>query len=322
MLSWIRDTFTPQILSSAQDRIDAKTEAAYQAALNAPSAEDLELRVKRGDVLTLETGSGITTFAGDISAQISGALVDVTEGAQCPGQLVLAPDHRYLAAEKTKAVFTVNSDTAVVRLNGVYQLAPSNAVDYNKLANALSSMGLFKGSDSGYGSGYDLEKAPTRIQGLIMFLRLMGEEHSALQYVGNVTFSDVPDWALPYVAYAYDKGYTNGMGYDEQWRVIFGTDLPLKAQDYVTFLLRALGYSEGVDFKWETALDDGLRLRVLTKGETTLLKSSAPFLRAQVAYLSYFALQADYPGQNMTLQDRLVTMGAITDIVDAGVPRL
>lgn len=321
-ISWIKDVFTPQALDTAQKKIDTKTDALYQKVSALPTTGTVELRVKRGDLIKLETGSGITSFAGNISVMSSGPIVDVTTGTEFVSQFVLEPSHHYLMAENSSASFAVNTDTAVVRLNGAYQLESSSAVDYNAAADALKDMGLFKGTDSGYGSGYDLEKSPSRIQGLIMFLRLLGEEQAALQYKGNVTFSDVPEWALPYVSYAYDHGYTNGMGYDDQWRVVFGPELPLQSRDYVTFLLRALGYIEPVDFSWLTSIDDAVQMNVLTAGEGALLNSDTPFLRAQVAYLSYIALYADYPGQNMTLFEHLRSMGTVSNMVEAGLSRL
>lgn len=38
---------------------------------------------------------------------------------------------------------------------------------------------------TGYGQGYDLEAAPTRLQALIMFIRVLGEEEQALAWEWN-----------------------------------------------------------------------------------------------------------------------------------------
>lgn len=320
-LNWLKNTFIPKTVTAAEERIDARTQEMYQSARSTQSG-GTELRVKRGDVLRLETGSGLIALAGSLSGTSTGVIVDVTEGTQLASGGTLAVNHRYLAAEKTTAAFSVTSDTAVVRLTGSYTMSPSGETDYNALADALKSMGLFRGSDAGYGSGYDLEKAPTRIQGLIMFLRLMGEEQAALQYSSIVTFADVPDWALPYVAYAYDKGYTKGNAVDEQWRVWFGTDSPLAPNDYMTFLLRALGYSESSDFSWLTAVADAKNLGVLTAGEEALLSNGTPFLRSHVVYLSYFSLSAHLKGESTTLLDRLISSGTVSALASVAVDRL
>ena len=72
-------------------------------------------------------------------------------------------------------------------------------LDYNALADALKQMGLFQGTGTAYGSGYDLEQAPTRIVGLVMFLRLIGEEGAALSSTAANPFADTPAWCDRYV---------------------------------------------------------------------------------------------------------------------------
>lgn len=307
-LDWVKNTFIPRTVSMAEDHMEQE--------LSVPqSGQELswEFRLKRGDVLALETGSGLICLAGDLDADTSaGAIVDTTVGTELgTGKTSLTSNHRYLTAEDTQASITVTSDTAVVRLSGPYQLTPSEELDYNALADALKALGLFRGSDVPYGSGYELESAPTRIQGLIMFLRLIGEENTALAWPGgDFTFPDVPDWALSYVGYAYDKGYTKGYGVNEQRQVTFGTTDPLGAKDYMTFLLRALDYHEGTDFNWLTAIQDARSIGVLTDGEVSLL-TEKPFLRAQIAYLSYYALSARTAGGSATLADRLLSAGVL-----------
>lgn len=310
-LNWLKNTFIPNAVSQAEERVDERVDELGEKL--SQEAVSTELRVKRADVLWLESGSTLTPLAGDLGVlAANGAVVDITAGEELPGGDGAAlPDHRYMAAEDTRAAFSVTSDTAVVRLTGPYRLSPSGEMDYNALADALKEMGLFRGSDVAYGSGYELEEAPTRIQGLVMFVRLMGEEELALHYPGSgIEFADVPDWAVPYVAFAYDRGYTKGQAIDQQWRVVFGSEDPLAARDYVTFLLRALGYAEDSDFQWLTAVEDAKALGVLTEKETALL-TDKPFLRAQVVYLSYHSLSAKLVGAETTLLDRLVMSGAV-----------
>lgn len=311
-LNWLKDTFIPNAAEQADDHADERLDQFLST-----EANGTELRVKRADVIWLESGSTLTPLAGELNAAAAkGTVVDTTVGEELPanGSAAVAANHRYLAAENTQAAFSVTSDTAVIRLTGAYQISPSENTDYNALAGALKAMGLFQGSDVPYGNNYELETAPTRIQGLVMFLRLMGEEQYALAYPGSgITFADVPDWAEPYVAYAYDRGYTKGQEIDSQWRVVFGTQDPLAPRDYMTFLLRALGYSEGSDFQWLSAVTDAQTLGVLTAGEVFEL-TEKPFLRAQVVYLSYFALPAK-TADGETLLERLSAAG----IVDATI---
>ena len=310
ILSWLKEHFIPNTVESAGDHVNDRYDQLEDLLLNA-GAEGLELRVKRGDVLWLESGSGLTPLAGELSFSASGALLDVTTGEELPASdEAVSVDHRYLVAEKSQAAFSVTSDTAVIRLTGLYQLNESQETDYNALADALHAMGLFAGSTTPYGSGYNLENPPSRIEGLIMFLRLLGEEQVALDYSGStVTFLDVPKWARPYVSYAYSKGYTKGVEVTDEG-VTFGTQYIMAPRDYVTFLLRALQYEEGTDFTWKHAIDDGVTLGLLTEGERTLLTEHT-FLRAQIVYLSYFTLSANIAGGETTLVSQLTSTGAI-----------
>lgn len=314
-LNWLKNTFIPETVTRGEEEAEQQL-----GQLLTVDKRGVELRVKSADVLVLESGSTLMPLAGELNIEVEGCAVDTTTGEEAfTANIGAQANHRYLAAENSKATFFVTSDTAVVRLTGTYQLVSSDTTDYNAIADVLKSMGLFQGSDVPYGNGYELESAPTRIQGLIMFLRLIGEEQYALSYPGSgITFADVPEWAEHYVAYAYDKGYTKGQEIDDQWRVVFGTQDQLASRDYVTFLLRALEYTEEADFQWLTAVEDAQALGVLTEGETLAL-TEKPFLRAQVAYLSYFALSAKTP-EGERLAERLAAAGVLdTTAVDSSM---
>ena len=331
--SHLDGVYTTQALTQADSRIAQRHDTIYQSAAAKLKAQYdtfaarlggqsgsyspvfTDQRLKRGDVVSVNAGSGFQLLAGTATVSYTGgAVVDVTAGAVQPAG-TLAAHHRYLSGENTVAMVKITSPTAVLSLEGYSNLTPSGEVDYNALAGALKTMGLFKGSDTAYGSGMDLEAPPTRIQGLIMFLRLMGEEQAALAVKTASPFRDVPDWCQSYVSYAYEKGYTKGV--DAQ-AMLFGTNQPMGAADYVTFVLRALGYAEGSDFTWASALESAQTLGLLTAGERKLL-SQETFLRAHVAYVSYFALDASYQGGQRTLLDLLVSDGvfdrSVVDVV-------
>ena len=59
------------------------------------------------------------------------------------------------------------------------------------------------------------------------------------------------------MAYAYEKGYTKGNNVSAGGQRYFGPDAQLSAGEYMTFLLRALGYSDSgasPDFSWANAV--------------------------------------------------------------------
>ena len=174
------------------------------------------------------------------------------------------------------------------------------------MAASLKTLTLFRGSDTGYGEGFDLEKAPTRMEALIMLIRLLGEESEALTCTAYQPFTDVPDWALPYAAYAYSKGYTNGVG-----PTTFGTTMSASAEMYTEFLLRALRYSSTAQTDISNAPERAYFAGVLTSGEVSALRASA-FLRTDVVYLSYYALETNVNGGG-TLSDVLIARGVFSD---------
>ena len=214
--TYLEETYVPGVLEQAQARVEEKTQSIYQSAssvlegrhsayLNGGSSASAltDYRFKEGDVLTLPAGSGVLLLAGGASVS-TGTLVDVTAGTALSAGAALTARHRGLAAEGGGTV-TVTSDTAVLSLEGTYTIVPGSGVDYNALADALRDMGLFQGTGTAYGSGYDLEVAPTRLVGLVMFLRLIGEEGAALSSTAANPFVDTPAWCDRYVAYAYEQ---------------------------------------------------------------------------------------------------------------------
>ena len=55
----------------------------------------------------------------------------------------------------------------------------------------------------------------------------------------------------------------------------------------------------------------GVNAGVLTDGDAAMLQSAA-FLRAQLVYISYYALEADLPDGSQSLADHLMDLGVFT----------
>lgn len=234
-----------------------------------------------------------------------GTVVDVTTGSTVNSGDALVANHRYMVAEDTSAAFSVTSKTAVIDYLGEYAFVYSDAVDYNAMASALKMLHLFKGSFTGFGEGFDLELAPTRLQALIMFIRVLGEEEAALSWSGTQPFKDIHagTQAFQYVGYAYEKGYTNGYNATQ-----FKPGNPVNANQYTEFVLRAMGYSSAENTNLEDTMARAEAAGVLTSGETALLRAEK-FLRADLVYISYYALEAELPDSRDTLADLLMDKG-------------
>lgn len=163
-------------------------------------------------------------------------------------------------------------------------------------AQFLNALGLFQGTDA----GYELERVPTRQEGVTLLIRLLGREAEARAGSWSTPFTDVDPWAAPYVGCAYANGLTQGVS-----GTAFGASAPLTAQQYDTFLLRALGYESGADFSWDAAEDYAQSLG--------LPKTEAPFTRGGAALLSRSALDLGLKSAPaVTLADSLLAGGVFS----------
>ena len=227
-------------LDDAKARWNAAVAAAEAAVGSDYAAVFTEARVKQDDILSGVTGLQVIPLAGELTVSFSaGTVVDVTDGRELTSGSAIPINHRCLVAEDTTALFTCTSKTAVLSYCGSYHFALSDKPDRNAMAEALQSLSLFRGTGSGIGSGYELEKTPTRAEALIMLIRMLGEEKAALACTASQPFIDVPDWCAPYVAYAYERGYSNGVGTDSLGHSYFGTQQTASAAMYMEFMLRA-----------------------------------------------------------------------------------
>jgi len=155
-------------------------------------------------------------------------------------------------------------------------------------AGLLHDLGLFKGVGTNVDGtiNYDLNRNISRAEALVMLIRLKGEETAAREAGFPHPFADVPGWASPFVGWGYERGYTKGVSDD-----MFGTDDPASPEMYITFVLRALGYSDTSaepDFKWSDPYALAGKLGLLGIRELDLEN----FLRADVALVSWKALKA------------------------------
>lgn len=174
---------------------------------------------------------------------------------------------------------------------------------YIQEAEQLQLLGVFQGT----GNGFELNREPTRLEGLVMLIRLLGKEAEA-KAMSNQTsiFTDVPAWGVGYANYAYENGLTKGIGNN-----LFGSIDKMNVQSYVTFMLRALEYDDSKgDFSYNLAPKFAGEKDILLSTDVLELLSK-PFLRDHVAKVSMLSLMANTKGKSTNLLDKLVAEGAI-----------
>ena len=169
-----------------------------------------------------------------------------------------------------------------------------------QLAMELKSLGLFKGVSD---TNFDLNREPSRVEALVMLIRVLGKESEVLNGEYVHPFIDVPDWANKYVGYAYENGLTKGISDTE-----FGSE-NATSEMYITFVLRALGYSDvnESDFSWDNPYTLAKNINILPD-----LVDIENFLRADVVVVSHYALSAILKGSEQTLAEKLISAGVFS----------
>lgn len=182
--------------------------------------------------------------------------------------------------------------------------AEKAVLSYELEADKLKSLNLFKGTDI----GYELERTANRIEAGIMLVRLLGKESEALGGQFEHPFTDVPDWAGKYVGYMYENGLTKGISDD-----LFAPFMVIDAKSYITFLLRALGYSEETeDFTWQESVENAHQMGILSSVERAELENQE-FNRGLMAAMSYNAVNTVLKDEKFTLAVKLAKAESIPE---------
>ena len=178
--------------------------------------------------------------------------------------------------------------------------ASSEATD---AANTLHNLGLFNGTGTNADGTpiYDLDRAPSRFEAVTMLVRLLGKDAEAKAGTWDTPFTDVVDWAKPYVGYAYANGLTAGTS-----TTTFGGSAIVTASQYLTFVLRSLGYESGKDFQWDKAWELSDKIG-MTDGRYNA--DTKTFLRSDVAIISNNALYMNLANNDKTLLDSFNARG-------------
>ncbi|MFI3226185.1 MAG: hypothetical protein R3Y09_02135 [Clostridia bacterium] len=256
------------------------------------------------DIISLDMGDKIVVRSGTYTLSGTGSVVNLSTGEEIINPTSLTFGVQYIVTENSNLTLTVTSLNSHIYIQGAYTYSNIYNVQYVDYANALYDLSLFAGSNY----GYQLDRAATRIESLVMFIRLIGEEDEALAFTGTHNFTDVDAWADQYVAYAYNMGYTNGMTATE-----FGSTRYVRDLDYYTFILRALEYEDDIDFTWATAYEKALEIGIVP----TDFPSYYELYRDHLVFVSYNALELKMDDHDYTLAEHLIDNGTISSQIYA-----
>lgn len=212
-----------------------------------------------------------------------------------------------------KKIYSLILITAIVLSMLTIPAFAAATLKYEVEAQTLNRIGLFNGTgiDEEGNPIFELDRAPTRTEALIMLIRIMGKEQEARNSTDSHPFTDVPEWADKYVAYAYANGITKGIGNGK-----FGAEDIASSKQYLTFVLRALGYNDNAgDFAYEKASEKAAEIGLVK--DNAYVDENTAFLRGDVAKISYDALSVNVKDSDLKLIDKLISDGAVNETAAA-----
>lgn len=231
-LSYLRDTFFPKAVQAGQTAADKALQDTYdkgKAQLDAAAAggntagtgglysDTLQERAwTDGQIITLTTGAGFLMLDGSATVVHTGAVVDVTAGAEVSSGAALTRNHRYLVGENTDAAVTIRSGEAALGVQGGYTLTPGKEKHtpfydvrqtdwFYESVGYVYERGLFAGT-----SAHEFTPSMTMNRAMLVVLlhRLAGQPAA-----GASSFKDVPDgkWYTQAVGWGAAQGITSGV---------------------------------------------------------------------------------------------------------------
>ena len=265
----------------------------------------------QGDRIAGRPGAGIILQSG--TAKICGGpdseVLNVTTGSVREAGFEIRDGIYYMVLDNDQSGIIITSEDAKVMIKDGAYVVRGYQTKYVKYADILSDLGMFKGTDA----GYELVRKPTRQEAIIMLIRMLGEEKEALAFdESNMPFTDVTGWVdgQKYIAYAAAMGYTNG-----KTPTTFDQYGIADAYTFLTFVLRALGYSDSgddPDFVWNTSsVDLAIDLGLLTEEQCTDMLSSG-LRRDHVVLICVNALFKQVNGTDYTLANKLINKAVVT----------
>ncbi|MDH8679254.1 S-layer homology domain-containing protein [Fusibacter bizertensis] len=157
----------------------------------------------------------------------------------------------------------------VLALVLVLGMIPTFAADATGAQN-LYDNGFITGKDGAtVDAKLDVNAKLTRAELAALVAELNGAKEEAAAFAQPADFTDADtfqDWAKPFIAYAQENGWMNGLGDG----TMFGPDQAVPANQLVAVLMNALGY----DVTWNTVLADAAELGIIAEG-TELTRGEA-----------------------------------------------
>ena len=234
-LSYLRENFFPRAVQAGEDARDKLLQKTYDEAKDrldaayrgsggtAPGTGSSSNTLQRrewpdGQIITLSSGSSFLLLDGSADLVHTGAVIDVTAGAEAGSGTALAQNHRYIVGEGTDAGITVRSGQAAIGVQGSYSVTAGKAEHtpfydvsqshwYYAPVGYAYEKGLFSGMDANH---FSPNSPMNRAMLMSVLHRLAGSPPADTQ----LSFRDVPasSWYAQAVLWGASQGITSGTG--------------------------------------------------------------------------------------------------------------
>ncbi|MGI6085026.1 MAG: hypothetical protein ACOYIF_06225 [Acetivibrionales bacterium] len=171
---------------------------------------------------------------------------------------------------------------------------------------ALQSVNVLYGTDK----GLDLDSELIRLQGALVYARLLGLGEKISEFAQanpdyDCGFTDVPDWAKPTINCLYYNKLVYGKGNN-----LYGSYDPMSEAEFTALVLRALGYSEAnKDFVFVNSPQKAVELGFyITDNSGYTIKNRNRLTRRDMSYIAFNSLFIQDKEKNAFLVDRLTNV--------------
>ncbi|HCJ58159.1 Ig-like domain-containing protein [Lutispora sp.] len=202
---------------------------------------------------------------------------------------------------------------AVILISGSILPSAVFADTIGKEAKACEALGILVGPDETQGvtSSY-LASTPTRLQALIIFLRIKGLDEDAFKYDGDNNFIDAKDlqWVVGrnYLAYAKDNPELGWVGGTDGK---FSPNKFIDAKAFYKVMLETLGYKQDLDFTYGDTLKFAETIDLITSASS--IEKQTGFTVNDVAKAIYGTLNTKPKGETKKLITIMTEKGIIDE---------
>ncbi len=177
-------------------------------------------------------------------------------------------------------------------------------VSPQEAAERLSYLGIVSGTVSTDGKKvFELDRAITRLETLVMVTRLLGMEESARSMSFSHPFKDVPEWGSPYVGYFYSTGIL-GTG------DLYNPNGGISTNDFMRYMYFALGYGIG-NSRGNAVFYDPMCASVYGRAAGICGEDADEISRGDAFVIILHTLQTNMRGNTSTLAETLVGSGIL-----------